>query len=185
MSSVNAPSRPRCSVFIALSVDGYIARTDGSVDWLGVVQQDGEDYGYQQFVDSVDTLVIGRKTYELALSLEPWPYANKRCIVLTHRAAAPRYGEEFFDGEPQALLEKLEREAARHVYVDGGRVIQQFLAAKLVDRLTLSFIPVVLGAGIRLFAQEGPEQALMLEEARPYPSGLTQLRYRLSAGDAA
>ncbi len=174
-----SPHRPRCSVFIAVSVDGYIARSDGAIDWLATVQQEGEDYGYKKFFDSVDALVVGRNTYDLALGFEPWPYSGKRCIVLTHRPPTSRHGEEFFGGGPEALVEQLGRDGTRHVYVDGGTVIQQFLAAKVIDDLTLSVVPVVLGAGIRLFAKDGPEQRLTLDEARSWPTGLTQLRYHL------
>jgi dihydrofolate reductase len=173
-------ARPRCSVFIATSLDGFIARPDGSLDWLGVVEQNGEDYGYQRFADSVDVLVVGRKTYETALGFDGWPYSGKRCIVLTHRPSESRHGEEFFAGEPQALVDRLGREGARRVYVDGGQVIQQFLAANLIDDLTLSVIPLLLGEGIPLFAR-GPEQRLILQEARSWPTGLTQLHYRMAS----
>lgn len=179
MAHTHAPRRPRCSVFIAVSVDGCIARSDGSVDWLAMVEQQGEDYGYKDFFDSVDALVVGRKTYDLALGFEPWPYSGKRCVVLTHRPPAPRHGEEFFDGRPETLVERLGREGVRRVYVDGGAVIQQFLGAELIDDLTLSVVPVVLGGGVPLFAKGGPEQRLVLEEARSWPTGLTQLRYRV------
>jgi dihydrofolate reductase len=171
--------RPRCSVFIAVSVDGYIAREDGAIDWLAAVQQPAEDYGYQQFFDSVDALVVGRKTYDFARELEPWPYAGKRCIVFTHRPVASRNSEEHFAGSPESLVEQLGRDGVRRVYVDGGKVIQQFLAAKLIDDLTVSVVPVVLGGGIRLFGSDGPEQRLTLAEARSWPTGLAQLCYRV------
>jgi len=171
--------RPRISVFIAVGLDGYIARADGSLDWLSRVQLEGEDYGYQRFFDSVDALVIGRQTYDTALGFESWPYADKRCIVLTSRSATALHNEEFFDGPVPALAEKLGAEGVNHAYIDGGNVIQQFLAAKLVDEVTLSIIPVLLGAGIRLFAKDAPEQTLVLEESRSWPTGLTQVRYRL------
>jgi dihydrofolate reductase len=171
--------RPRCSVFIAVSVDGYIARSDGAIDWLTAVQQEGEDYGYQQFFDSVDALVVGRKTYDFARGLEPWPYAGKRCIVFTHRPVTARDREERFAGSPESLVEQLGRDGVRRVYVDGGQVIRQFLAAKLIDDLTVSVVPVVLGSGIPLFASDGPEQRLTLAEARSWPTGRAQLCYRV------
>jgi dihydrofolate reductase len=172
-------ARPRCSVFIAVSVDGYIARPDGSLDWLDAVQREGEDYGYKSFFDSIDALVVGRKTYDTALGFDAWPYAGKRCIVLTRRPVDARHGEEFFAGEPKALIERLAGDGVRHVYVDGGDVIRQFFDARLVDDLTLSVIPVVLGNGIRLFGGGEPERRLVLEEARSWSSGLAQLRYRV------
>lgn len=175
-------SRPQCSVFIASSLDGYIARVDGSLDWLSVVEREGEDYGYRAFVDGVDALVMGRKTYDTVLGFDEWPFAGKRCIVLTHaRPTSPRADEEFASGAPAALVEQLGRQGVRRAYVDGGAVIRQFLAAGLVDDLTLSVIPVILGVGIRLFDADprnrAPSAALRLISARSFESGLVQLRY--------
>jgi dihydrofolate reductase len=172
--------RPRCSVFIATSLDGYIARRDGSIDWLGAVQRPGEDYGFRAFFDSVDALVIGRRTYEAALGFADWPYAGKRCLVLSHAALRPRHGEEIYAGDPQPVLERLAAEGVRRVYVDGGLVVSAFLAAGLVDDLTISVIPVLLGDGARLFGPGGVEEGLALLACRAFPSGLVQLEYRVS-----
>lgn len=173
-----------CSVFIALSLDGFIARRDGSVDWLALVEAPGEDYGYQRFFDSIDTLVVGRSTYELALGFEPWPYRGKRCVVLSHRETPARYGEQFFAGEVSVLAARLEAEGAKRVYVDGGAVVRQFLAAGLVNDLTLSVIPILLGDGISLFggSTTARESRLELIGAESFPSGLVQLRYRPQPG---
>jgi len=171
---------PRCSVFIAVSLDGYIARTDGAIDWLSAVQVEGEDYGYKAFFDSVDTVVLGRKTYDTARGFGGWPYAGKKCVVLTHRPRTPLNDETFFAGTPQALIEKLAAEGARRIYVDGGHVIQEFLAARLIDDMTISITPILLGSGIRLFAGGEGEHHLSLEATRSWPTGLTQLRYRAS-----
>ncbi|MEZ4452676.1 MAG: dihydrofolate reductase family protein [Nannocystaceae bacterium] len=173
------PPRPRVSVFLAQSLDGYIARPDGGLDWLEAVQRPGEDYGFAEFFAGVDALMIGRNTYDVVLGFDPWPYADKRCVVLTRRPPPPRHGEVFRAGEPAALLDALARDGVRHVYVDGGAVIQRFLAADLVDALTLSILPVILGDGIALFARTpAPERPLELVDARSWPAGLAQLRYR-------
>jgi dihydrofolate reductase len=169
--------RPRCSVFIALSVDGFIAHADGTFDFLSIVEEAGQDYGFADFFGSVDALVIGRNTYETALGFPEWPYAGKRCIVITHRDTPSRHGEQFFAGEPAALVEQLALAGAQRLYVDGGAVIRQFLAANLIDDMTLSLIPTLLGQGIPLFGAEVPEQRLVLEGSQAYPSGLVQLRY--------
>jgi dihydrofolate reductase len=170
----------QCSVFIAVSLDGFVARLDGSVDWLSLVESPGEDYGYQRFFDSIDTLVVGRSTYQLALGFEPWPYQGKRCIVLAHTETTSRHGEEFFAGEVSALATRLAAEGAKRVYVDGGAVIQQFLDAGLIHDLTLSVIPVLLGAGIPLFGAKNPrDQKLELLASRSFPSGLVQTHYRV------
>lgn len=173
------PPPCHCSVFIATSLDGFIARTDGSIDWLSAVNQPGEDYGYGAFWSSIDTLVIGRGTYETSLGFESWPYEAKRVVVLTHHPRAPRHGETFFTGDLRELVEGLARDGAKRVYIDGGNVIQQFLALHLIDDLTLSVIPVLLGSGRRLFSDSGHEQLLELAGAHSYPSGLAQLRYRV------
>lgn len=178
MTPPSAP-RPRCSVFIAVSLDGYIAREDGGIDWLSIVQQEGEDYGYKAFADTCDTLVMGRNTYDTALGFDAWPYEGKRLVVLTHNPPPPRHGEAFFAGSPEELAGALGRDGARRVYVDGGAVIRQFLAAGCIDDLTLSVVPVLLGGGIPLFASGGPEHRLHLEESRSWPTGLVQLRYRV------
>jgi len=170
----------RCSVFIATSVDGFIAREDGSIDWLSIVERPNEDYGYSKFFESVDTLVLGRKTYEIALGFEAWPYANKRVIVMTHQARTPRFGEELFSGEPAELAARLAKEGSKRVYVDGGSVIRQFLAQKLVTDLTLSIVPVLLGAGIRLFDRAPSEVRLELLSTREFESGLVQVRYTVT-----
>ncbi len=172
-------ARPRCSVFIATSVDGYIAREDGRIDWLHSVDRPGEDYGYQAFFDSVDGVVMGRTTYNAVLGFGgDWPFAGKRCVVLTHRPPPPRATESFSSETPADLVARLGREGLQHLYVDGGTVIRQFLAAGLVDQLTLSLVPVLLGGGIRLFDAGAAELPLVLEASRAFPSGLTQNRYR-------
>jgi dihydrofolate reductase len=172
--------RPRCSVFIATSLDGFIARRDGALDWLGPFQTNGEDYGYARFADSIDTLVIGRKTYEVVLGFgaAAWPYAGKRVIVLTHRTLEPKHGEESYAGDVSALVERLTRGGARRIYVDGGAIVRQFVAAGLVDDLTISIVPVLLGEGIPLFGKTDADIGLRLVDSRAFPSGLVQLEYR-------
>lgn len=175
--------RPRCSVFIATSLDGFIAKPDGTFDFLSIVEQPGEDYGFAEFFATVDALVIGRNTYETALSFPEWPYAGKRCMVLTHRETPSVHGEQFFAGEPPALLEQLALGGAQRLYVDGGAVIRAFLSENLIDDMTISLIPVLLGQGIPLFGAEVPEQRLTLQTNRAYPSGLVQLSYGRAASE--
>lgn len=169
----------RCSVFIATSLDGYIAREDGGIDWLDRVQLAGEDYGFAAFFASVDALVMGRGTYDTAIGFPEWPYAGKRVYVLTHRPTEARHGEVFVSGTAAGVADRAHRDGVRHLYVDGGGVIAQFLAARLIDHLTISIVPVVLGGGRRLFAGGEGEHALELEGAETWAaSGLVQLRYR-------
>ncbi len=172
--------RPRCSVFIATSLDGYIARPDGGIDWLSIVETPGEDYGFQEFFDSVDVVLLGRNSYDVVLGFPEWYYPGKRVIVLTHRPTESRHGEEFYTGDVEALVRQLSESGARRIYVDGGAVIQQFLKAGLIDDMTISVIPILLGSGIRLFAGGEPEARLTLSSTQSWPSGLVQLRYQLA-----
>ena len=142
----------QCSVYIAMSLDGFIARSDGRIDWLSLVERSGEDYGYQRFHESIDTFIVGRKTYETALAFDSWPYAGKRCVVMTHKVLEPKYGEEFYDGPPAALVARLAAAQAKRAYVDGGAVIQQFLAAGLISDMTVSIIPIFL---VKVFVCSG------------------------------
>ncbi|MFN2548819.1 MAG: dihydrofolate reductase family protein [Myxococcales bacterium] len=169
--------RTRFAVFIAASVDGYIAGPDGGLDWLKPFE--GQEHGYTAFYESVDAVVIGRGTYDVVLTFPGWAYGKKRVIVCTRRPASPSHGEEITREEPRALAERLDREGVRRVYVDGGALIRSFLREGLVHEMTISVIPVILGAGIPLFADGLPERRLRLIDARTYASGLVQLRYTL------
>jgi dihydrofolate reductase len=165
-------------VFIATSLDGYIARPDGGIDWLERVELAGEDYGFADFFASVDALVMGRATYDVVSSFAEWPYADKRLYVLTNRPAEAVHGEVFVAGTPGEVLERVAADGAQHVYVDGGVVIRQFAAAGLIDRYTISIIPIMLGAGIRLFAGGEGEHGLVLERSHSWAaSGLVQVVY--------
>ncbi len=167
--------RIRFAVFIGTSLDGYIARPDGGLEWLSPFES--EEHGYAAFFAGVDTLVIGRGTYDTVLGFPSWPYGEKRVIVCTSRPATPGHGEEIWNGSPRELADRLEREGARRVYLDGGALIRSFLREDLVDEITLNVVPILLGAGRPLFASGLPELKLRLAEARSFPSGLVQMRY--------
>ena len=174
---------PRTSAFVGVSLDGFLARPDGAIDWLEPFA--GVEHGYREFIDSVDTLVVGRKTYEFVLHMVetglPWPYAGKACVVMTHRPLEEQNRERAFTGEPGALLAELAAEGARHVYVDGGEVIRTFLAQGLLDAITVSVVPILIGAGLPLFGGVAVESGITLEHATSFPNGLVQMRYRTSA----
>ena len=175
--------RPRFSVFIAASLDGFIARADGGIDWLSIHALDQEPNGYGEFISSADAIVIGRGTYETALGLGDWPYGDKRVIVLTHAIRASQHGEEFHAGEAARLLPRLT--GCKRVYVDGGNVISQFFAADLIDDVTVGILPIVLGGGIRLFPGGEGEHRLALERHHIYRSGMVQLEYRVQRAGSA
>lgn len=175
----------RFSVFIAVSLDGYIARKNGNLDWLP--GSDGmpsnEDTGYEAFYASVDTLVMGRNTYELVKTFGEWPYAGRCVVVLSSQypEAMQKIGEDMFgsSASPTNLAGQLERLGAKHVYVDGGKTIQGFLRAELIDEVTLTRIPILLGEGISLFGELKKDVHLLHCSTRTFDSGMVQSRYRV------
>lgn len=168
----------RVTVFLGLSLDGYIASDDHGLDWLKLVQTTPpEDTGYLDLMGSVDALVIGRSTYDIVTSFPDWPYVGKRVLVLTHRPLETRHGEEAVQGELTQVLEQLAQDGHRHIYLDGGKVVRQGLQAGVVTDLTLSWVPVVLGSGISLFERGLPERPWRLKGSRAFPSGLVQATY--------
>jgi dihydrofolate reductase len=172
--------RPKISIYIATSIDGYIARKDGSLDWLEYGHEGGdEDYGFKKFFNSVDALILGRNTYEVVSGFEKWPYEGKRVIVLTRTLKEVRQEAELFCGELSELLSKLHSENIKHVWVDGGVTASNFLEAGLVDFLTISVIAMVLGSGIPLFSLMNKESKCRLLNTQSYPSGLVQLNYEV------
>ncbi|TAM93134.1 MAG: dihydrofolate reductase, partial [Rhodanobacteraceae bacterium] len=142
----------KASVFVGTSVDGFIARLDGVLDFLP--PGGGEPHGYDEFIASVDAIVIGRKTYETVLACDDWPYDGKPVFVLGTRApaAAPDGAVmEWLSGEPADIVRQLEARGFEHIYVDGGITIQRFLRARLIQRIVITRVPVLIGAGIPLF----------------------------------
>lgn len=173
------------SVYIATSLDGFIARPDGGLDWLPQPQAapDGEDYGYQAFSDSIDTLVMGRATYEKALTFGAWPYEGKRTVVLSSgQPAIPNHLKPHVETTgllPHALAEHLVKTGSRSVYVDGGKTIQSFLRAGLIDEITLTMVPVLIGSGLPLFGPIEADVRLELMSSRSFADGLVQSTYRV------
>lgn len=182
-------ARPRLSVFIATSLDGFIARRNGDIDWLTAGDPTSEDFGYRAFFDTVDTLVMGRGTFEKVLTFEAWPYGDRRVVVLSTRGAAvpPERAAHVAVTAlaPAPLVRQLELDGARHVYVDGGRTIQSFLRAGLVDELTITVLPVLLGDGLPLFGPLDADLRLVHTGTHAFPNGYVQSRYRLPGSASA
>jgi dihydrofolate reductase len=174
-------SRAKVSVFIGVSVDGFIARPDDSLDFLPA--DGGEPHGYTEFFASIDALVIGRKTFETVLTFEAWPYGGKRVVVLSNRAldfSKVRGGVvEQMSGNPEAIVAKLSADGVRHIYVDGGVTIQQFLRAGLVHQLTITRVPVLIGQGIPLFGPLTRDIQLRHVATQTYKSGLVKSEYEV------
>jgi dihydrofolate reductase len=168
----------KASVFIATSLDGFIARANGDLDWLP--HDGGEEHGYEAFIATVDALVIGRKTYETVLGFDSWPYGGKPVYVLSTRALAPAPPGavvERMSGAPADIVSQLAARGVGHAYIDGGITIQGFLQAGLIQRLVITRIPVLLGSGIPLFGALDRDIALKHLETRQYASGLVQSEY--------
>ena len=174
----------KASVFIATSLDGFIARRDGALDWLPV--NGGEPHGYTEFMSTVDAIVIGRKTFETVLTFDAWPYGKKQVVVLSTRPSelvAPDDAVcDVMAGTPQEVVTRLTERGMKHLYIDGGVTIQRFLEAGLIQRLIITRIPVLLGSGIPLFGSSSRDIRLEHMATRSYPSGLVQSEYVIAAG---
>jgi dihydrofolate reductase len=173
------------SVFIGTSVDGFIARPNGNLDFLPV--GGGEPHGYTEFMAGIDALVIGRKTFETVLAFPTWPYGDKRVIVLSSRPidfSTVRGGiVEQMAGAPAEIVAKLAARGVQHVYVDGGVTIQKFLRAGLVQRLIITRVPVLIGEGIPLFGALPADVRLRHVTTQHYPSGLVQTEYLVAKNE--
>ena len=166
------------SVFIGISIDGFIARRNGDLDWL---PEDDEPHGYDEFMASVDALVIGRNTFEKVMSFEAWPYGEKRVVVLSSRPvdlSVVRNGVvEQMSGSPAEIVSQLAATGAHHLYIDGGITIQGFLRAGLIHRLIITRVPVLIGDGIPLFGSLPRDIRLRHVATRQYANGLVQSEY--------
>ena len=172
----------KASVFIGTSLDGFIARANGALDFLP--PGGGEPHGYDEFMATVDALVIGRKTFETVLTFDAWPYGEKPVVVLSTRPLAPAQPGavvERMSGAPADIGAQLEARGIRHIYVDGGITIQGFLRAGLVQRLVITRVPVLIGEGIPLFGALPHDIQLHHVATRHFRSGLVQSEYQVAA----
>ena len=176
----------KISVYIATSLDGFIARENGDLDWLPGSDGDGdtvgEDYGYHQFMESVDVLVMGRHTYEMVIGFGEWPYGEKRVIVLSGTGIEiPESIKEAVGSRsctPAELVEELRQTGAKHLYIDGGKTIQGFLNAGLIQEMIITIVPVLIGSGIPLFGALDEDKKLQLLESRSFEKGFVQSKYK-------
>ncbi len=171
----------KTSVFIATSLDGFIARADGSLDWLP--QDESEDYGYSDFMKSVDTIIMGRKTYEQIRTFTVWPYPDHSVLVLSHHIldlpATLQASVQVLSATPAEIVRSLTAQGAKHLYVDGGQTIQAFLRAGLIQELIMTRIPVLIGHGIPLFGSIPQDIRLHHLQTRSFASGLVQSHYKV------
>ncbi|NHC44536.1 dihydrofolate reductase family protein [Motilibacter aurantiacus] len=165
------------AVFIATSLDGYIARRDGDIDWLTGRSESIGETGYEDFMAQVDCLVMGRGTYEKALTFDHWPYAGRPVLVLSGRAPADADERVRVVRTVEEAVAVIEEAGARRVYVDGGQVIRSFLAHGLIDELTVTTAPVLLGDGLPLFGRLDADIALEHLRTAVLGGGFVQSTY--------
>jgi dihydrofolate reductase len=169
-------------LYIATSLDGYIAQPNDDLSFLSIVQQEGEDYGYADFIQSVDTVILGRKTYDWVMAQVPeFPHADKTSFVIT-RTARPDVGKtHFYTGNLQDLVLSLKTQEGKNIFCDGGaEIVHELLQHGLIDEFILSVVPVLVGNGTKLFKNGRPEQRLTLISTQQFVTGLVQLHYRLA-----
>lgn len=176
----------KCSVFIAASLDGYISRNDGSIDWLmkaNTLAKPGEDCGYKSFISTVDCLVMGRHSYEKVLSFEEWPYGDLPIVVMSSKTITIpdrlRTCVTASAETPATLVHRLSKQGCRHLYIDGGITIQGFLANQLINEITITFIPILIGSGRPLFGYLMTDVDLQHLETQTFEGGFVQIKYRV------
>ena len=167
-------------LYISMSLDGYIATKDNSLKFLSMVEQKDEDYGYNDFVKSVDTVIIGRKTYEKVIEMGyEYPHTNKDVYIIT-RTERPSIGRfKFYTGDLSQLVYSLKNQLGKNIYCDGGaEIANELIKNNSVDEYIISVIPILLGDGIRLFKDGRPEEKLKLVSTKQFDKGLVQLHYK-------
>ena len=167
-------------VYVAASIDGYIATPDGSVDWLEYPNPERSDFGFADFVEGIDAIVLGRNTFEKVLSFDAWPYHKPVYVVSRTLSAVPEHltgRVQIIDGDPQSIVDLLAECGHVDLYIDGGRLIQSFLEDDLIDRMIITRIPIVLGQGIPLFGSQGSTLRFTLESSEVLIGQLVMSRY--------
>jgi dihydrofolate reductase len=170
------------SLYIATSLDGYIAKPNDDLSFLKLVEKEGEDYGYAEFISTIDTIILGRKTYDWVLKeigASHYDNGGRNVYVIT-RTERPDVGKtKFYTGDLTELVRQLKSEDGKNIYCDGGaEIVNELLKNDLIDEFIISVVPVLVGSGIRLFKGGRPEQQLELVNTKTFDTGLTQLHYR-------
>lgn len=165
-------------LYIAMSIDGYIAKEDGDIGWLSIVDSPPEDYGYEDFVKNIDTVIMGRKTYEKVLSFGiEFPHKGRKCYVLSRTKTGSDKNVEYFSNI-EGLISDLRSRSGKDIFIDGGaEIVNELLRFEIIDEMIISVIPILLGNGIRLFKDNRPESILKLKSVTEYKTGLVKLWY--------
>jgi dihydrofolate reductase len=172
----------KLSLFIAASLDGYIAKPNDDLSFLKLVEKEGEDYGYTAFTANIDTIILGRKTYDYVLKeIGSSHYDNGlRDVYVITRTQRPGVGRTaFYSGNLADLVQQLKSEDGKNIYCDGGaEIINELMKQDLIDEYIISVIPILLGNGTKLFKDNRPEQELEFVQAKSFETGLMQLHYK-------
>jgi dihydrofolate reductase len=180
-TDMSGTSHRKIVLYIATSFDGYIARDNGDIDWLSMVESQNEDYGYKDFLKSVDTVIMEQRTYDQVLTLGDFPYKDKKCYVISRTTRPKDDYVEFFSGDMSELISEIRQKDGLNIWLVGGaQIVKEFLSKNLIDMYIISILPILLGKGIMLFRSDMPEIRLKLCRNIAYPSGLVQLSYERS-----
>lgn len=173
-------SKRKIILYIAMSLDGYISKPNNDLGFLTLVEKEGEDYGYTGFIETVDTVILGRKTYDKVMSMGiGFPHADKDVYVITRTVRKDTGKLKFYTGNLISLIDKLKSEPGKNIYCDGGaETVNELMINDLIDEFIISVIPVFLGSGIRLFKDGRPELNLELVDSKQFVTGLVQLHYK-------
>lgn len=168
-------------LYIAMSLDGFIAKSDDDISFLSMVEEQGEDYGYNDFLKTVDAVILGGRTYDKVLSMGyDFPHADKDAYVISRFPRDTKGKEKFYSDDLKKLVLDLKMKKGKHVFIDGGAfVVNELLKDKLIDEVYISVIPIILGGGVRLFGDRNPEQRLELINCRSFKKGLVQMHYKV------
>lgn len=177
----------KCSVFIATSVDGFIADAGGGIDWLNRPEYDtGEAFGYDEFVKQIDAIVMGRHTFEKVLTFPEWPYAHPVVVLTSRQIDIPTHLQRKVTvdgGSPAEVAARMAEAGRGRLYIDGGVTVQRFLQAGLVDEMTITLVPILLGGGLPLFGMLGTKVRLQLLDLKRFDNGFVQVRYKALYGE--
>lgn len=177
---MNTSENRKVILYIACSLDGFIAAQNDDLSFLSIVEKQDEDYGYNDFINSVDTVIMGRKTYDKVLTLvEQFPHADKKCFIITKTEKQAENNIIFYNQDLTQLIEKLKAENGKNIFVDGGaEIVNELIRLRLIDEFYISIIPCILGNGTRLFKEQNPYRDLELLSAKSFETGLVQLHYQ-------
>jgi len=168
-------------LYIASSLDGYIAKPNDDLSFLSRVQKEGQDYGYAEFIENVDTVILGRKTHDWVMKqVKEFPHAQLDSYIITRTPKQDIGKIKFYTGNLKELVLRLKQEKGKNIFIDGGaEIVNELLKEKLINKFYLSIVPILLGDGIRLFKNGLPEQNLRLISSKQFETGLIQLQYEL------